>query len=415
MNAIIVTIGDELTSGLKADTNAAYLARRLGEIGIAVLSITSVGDTADHVVEALRRAAQASRIVLVTGGLGPTDDDVTRQALAQALGTRLVVDPATLACIEERFARRGLKAPDAVKTMALVPEGARVITNPAGTAPGLAITLGEAGIYVFPGVPAEMRAIFEAGVLGELQSLGGRRFIKTRMLRTVGISESEIADKLAPVTPHLGCRLAYLPEDTGVNLTVTAESEREGEALRALDHGADLIVARIGDRIYSTSGEEIHLVVAKLLMESHTTIAVAESCTGGLVSHLLTDVPGISACLERAVVTYSNKAKMDLLGVSGDLLERHGAVSGEVAEAMATGVREAAGTDLGLSTTGIAGPSGGTDLKPVGLVYVALARRDRCEVANHILAGTRQAIKKRAAARALDMVRCFMLEARGGR
>lgn len=411
MKAVIVTIGDEITSGLKANTNASYLAQRLRRIGIAVSSITSVGDDPDQVVDVLTRAAEESPLVLVTGGLGPTDDDITRRALAQAMGTRLVVDQGTLAHIDERYAGRGLKAPDAVRDMAMVPEGARVMANPAGTAPGLGVMLGEARVYVLPGVPAEMRAIFEAGLMDELHGLGGRSFIRTRVLRTVGITESEIAAALAAVAGELGCDLAYLPEDTGVNLVITAQSGHEGEALRALNRASDLILARIGGKVYSADGDDIHCVVAKLLLHSRTTIALAESCTGGLVSHLLTEVPGISACLERAVVTYADEAKTALLGVSADVLERHGAVSAEVAEDMAVGVRESAGTDLGLSTTGIAGPSGGTDLKPVGLVYMGLARRDGCEVAKHILLGTREAIKKRAAARALDMVRRFMLEA----
>jgi len=235
--------------------------------------------------------------------------------------------------------------------------------------------------------------------------------MKTRMLGTVGITESEIAARLAPIATQLGCRLAYLPEEAGVNLTLTAQSGSEDQALRAVDGAASLILARIGDRVYSAGGEEIHFVVARLLIESHVTIALAESCTGGLVAHLLTEVPGISACLERAIVAYSNKAKVDLLGVSAEMLAQHGAVSAEVAAAMATGVRKAAGTALGLSTTGIAGPSGGTDSKPVGLVYMALACQDRCDVVKHVLVGDRQAVKKRAAARALDMVRCFMLGA----
>jgi nicotinamide-nucleotide amidase len=411
VNAIIVTIGDEITSGLKPDTNAPYLAAQLGKIGIAASSITSVGDDKEQVVAALRRAARDSSIVIATGGLGPTDDDITRQALSEALGTRLVVDRATLARIEERFAKRGLKAPEAVKAMALVPEGARVLANPAGTAPALAVSLGEARVYVLPGVPAEMKAIFEAVVAGELAGLGGRRFIKSRMLRTLGITESEIAAKLEPRAGGLGCRLAYLPEDIGVDLTLTAESQDEDQALEILERASGLVLERVGDRVYSTGGEEINFVVGKMLIESRTSIAVAESCTGGLVSHLLTEVAGISASLDRAVVAYDNRAKTALLGVSGDLLDRHGAVSAEVAEAMARGVRESAGTDLGLSTTGIAGPSGGTDLKPVGLVYMALAGPQGCDVARHVLAGSRQAIKKCAAARALDMVRCFLLEA----
>ncbi|MFZ1947762.1 MAG: CinA family nicotinamide mononucleotide deamidase-related protein [bacterium] len=405
MKTAIVAIGDEITSGLKTDTNSGWLAARLGEIGISVSGVFAVGDRLGDVVDLLRQVARDYQLVLATGGLGPTHDDITRQALAEAFERPLVLDRATQTRIEERFRSRGLAAPEAIAALAMVPRGAVVIPNPAGTAPGLLVRHGEARVYVFPGVPQEVEAIFRAGVLDGLAGLAPARFIKTRIVKTVGITESAIADRLRPVLSRIKVRLAYLPEDIGVRLTLTAESDDQSRALASLEEAVATVVGAVGDRVYSTAGEELHDVVAAALLRSGRTIAVAESCTGGLVAHLLTEVPGISAVLERAVVAYSNRAKTDALGVAADLITRHGAVSGEVAEAMAVGVRRRAGTDLGLATTGIAGPSGGSPSKPVGLVYTALASGERCRVAEHRLAGDRGLVKRRAAARALDMVR----------
>ena len=408
MNAAIIVIGDEITSGRKIDTNSSYLARELGEIGISVARIVGVGDDIKEAAGVLREAARDYRLVLVTGGLGPTHDDLTRQALAEAFGTRLVLDKPTAAYIEERFRARGLEAPEAVKAMALVPEGARTLANPVGTAPGLVWVERGTEIYVLPGVPSEAKAIFSTSVAPELRRRSGRDFIKTRVLRTVGITESEISEKLAKVIPELKVRLAFLPEATGVDLALTATAGDEAQTLAALESAVSEIVPLIGDRVYSLTGEEIHTVVGEMLIEHRKTLAVAESCTGGLVAHLLTEVPGISASLERGIVAYSNKAKVETLGVCSDLIAEHGAVSEEVARAMASGVRERAATDLGLATTGIAGPTGGTETKPVGLVYLALAYRGGCEIARHVLTGGRDLVKRRAAVRALDMVRCYL-------
>jgi nicotinamide-nucleotide amidase len=405
----IVIIGDEITSGLKSDLNSAFIARELGSIGTSVSRITAVGDNLGEITGALRDAARHHQLVLVTGGLGPTDDDITRQAIAEAFGVRLVLDETVLASIEERFRHRGLSAPDSIKALALVPEGGRAIANTAGQAPGLVVTHEGATFYFMPGVPREARAVL-ANILDELKQAEPRAFIKARALRTVGITESEIAERLEPVAPRLAARLAYLPEETGVDLVLTSRSHDEAEALAALDEAAGLILERVGDRVYSTLGEDLHTVVGRMLIAAGKTIALAESCTGGLIAHLLTEVPGISACLERGVVSYSNKAKIEVLGVSQDLLETRGAVSAEVAEAMARGVSASANTDLGLSTTGIAGPSGGSDAKPVGLVYVALASEGGCEVVRYVLVGGREAIKRRAAAKALDLVRRHLLK-----
>lgn len=404
MKTAIVIIGDEITSGFKPDVNASLIARELGSAGVEVSRIIAVGDDPGEIVAVLREAARNYQAAVVTGGLGPTDDDITRQAIADAFGVRLALDEAALAAIEERFRSRGVAAPEAIKTLALVPEGGRAIPNPAGAAPGIAITRQDCTLYFLPGVPREAAALL-GSVLEDIGKCGPRRFIKTRVLRTVGATESEIAERLEPVAARLAARLAYLPDEAGVDLVLSARSEDEAEALAALDRAQGLVLERIGDRVYTTSGEDLHSVVGRLLIDSGKTIALAESCTGGLIGHLLTEVAGVSASLERGVVAYSNEAKMQALGVAAALLEKHGAVSAEVAEAMARGVRAWAATDFGLSTTGIAGPGGGSPAKPVGLVYTALAWDGGCEVARHLLAGGRQGIKRRAAARALDLMR----------
>jgi nicotinamide-nucleotide amidase len=408
VKAALVIIGDEIVSGQKIDTNSSLVASRLGEIGVSLSEIIAVGDSLPDIVRELRRAADGHDLVVATGGLGPTHDDLTREALGQAFGRKLVLDAPTLAYIEERFRNRGLEAPDNIRTLALVPEGAQALANPAGTAPGLLLETRRGAIYVLPGVPREVEAIFAGEVLEAIGRRFGGSFIKTRTLRTVGITELEIAGLIAALIPTLQVRLAFLPEDTGVKLTLAARSESEGEAARVLDQAAGAIAGAIGERVYSTAGEELHTVVGRLLIDKRMTIATAESCTGGLIAHLLTEVPGISACLERGIVAYSNQAKVDVLGVDRDLIRRHGAVSEEVALSMACGVRERAGTDLGVATTGIAGPTGGGPDKPVGLVWLALADRGGCQAVRHVLAGDRALVKRRAAARTLDLVRCHL-------
>jgi nicotinamide-nucleotide amidase len=260
-------------------------------------------------------------------------------------------------------------------------------------------------VYVLPGVPREMKSIFEGAVMASLKRLPKDEVTKTRVIRTTGLQESEIAANLGPIVPELDVKLGYLPRVEGVDLRLTASGPDQPSVTGVLDAAAGKVVPLLGDRVYSTDGEDLGLVVGNMLMQTGTSIAVAESCTGGLIGHLLTQVPGISACLERVVVAYSNKAKIDSLSVGGNLIEEHGAVSREVAAAMAEGVRDIAGTDLGISTTGIAGPTGGTDAKPVGLVYIGLADESACTVSENRFAGSRDAVKARAAIRALDLVR----------
>jgi nicotinamide-nucleotide amidase len=408
VKSAIIAVGDEIVSGLKADINSSYLAARLGEMGISVSRIVAVGDRCDEIVRELREAARDCDLVIVAGGLGPTADDVTRQALAETLGTRLVLDGPALRRLEERFVRRGAKLPENMRVQAMLPEGARALPNPAGAAPVLAFMLGSSRVYAFPGVPGELRAIFGGDVSDELMKLPGRDFIKTITLRTIGLTESQISDALVEALPALEAKLAFLPEEVGVRLTLAAASTSEADALAALERARGMITAALGDRVYSASGEDLQTVVAALLKRTRRTLAVAESCTGGLICHMLTEVPGISAYFERGIVAYSNSAKLEAVGVDPGVLAERGAVSEEVAGAMARGIRARAKSDLGLATTGIAGPSGGTAAKPVGLVYMALAHESGCEVVRHVFLGGRRAVKMGAAARALDMVRCHL-------
>jgi nicotinamide-nucleotide amidase len=271
------------------------------------------------------------------------------------------------------------------------------------------MTRGRSSLYVLPGVPGEMKAIFEGSVESTLRELEGRASIKMKVLRTTGLSESDIADMLEPAADSLGVSLAYLPHPTGVVLRLTAMGDSEAAAGRELGRAAASIRTALGSRLYSEDGQELHFVVGNMLIETKKTISVAESCTGGLIGHLLTEVPGISSRFMEGITAYSDRAKVRDLGVDREIIESFGAVSEQVARAMAVGVRQRAHTDIGVSTTGIAGPTGGTEEKPVGLVYTGLAHEDGCEVTRNVFAGTRSVIKVRAATQALDLVRIHLL------
>jgi nicotinamide-nucleotide amidase len=410
MRATIITIGDELLGGETVDTNSAYIARRLGELGVGVRSMVSVADRPEEISPVVDRAARESDLVVVTGGLGPTVDDVTKQAIALAAGRELKVDKQLLEHLEERFRDHSGVRPGVLESLAAVPEGARTLGNPVGAAAGLALTHKGTTIYVLPGVPHEMEAIFEGSIAAELKGLALDRFRKTRLVRTIGLRESVIAERLQPMMPLGGIALGYLPRTAGVDLRLTASAADEAGADSLLDEAVARIVGPLGQHVFSTEGEPLHTVVGRMLIERGMTIAIAESCTGGLVGHLLTEVAGISASLERDIVAYSNTAKAESLGVDRALIHEHGAVSAEVAEAMASGVRRLAGADLGVSTTGIAGPDGGTREKPVGLVYMGFAWEGGSQVAKNVFRGTREMVKQRAAARVLDMIRCHLLD-----
>lgn len=413
MTVGILTVGDEIAGGHVADTNSTYLKRQLGEIGLGVRRAVTVGDDIGQIADALAALVTDCELVFVTGGLGPTDDDVTKEAVARAAGLSLRVDDDLLRHLEARYAGDRRARPGIIRKLAMVPDGARVLENPVGAAAGLVLASEAGRIYILPGVPAEMEAIFKKWVVPDLESLPGRDFAGSRVIRTTGLRESEIDRQIGATPLGRGVRLGYLPTLTGVDLRLTASAASGNEVTDTLNEAAGNIAGILGDFVYSDHGADLEAVVGGMLIDRKTTIAVAESCTGGLIGHLLTEVPGISACLERCVVAYSNKAKMEVLSVGHDLLDRHGAVSPQVAEAMACGVRELAGTDLGLSTTGIAGPGGGSEEKPVGLVYTAIAHAAGCTVDRNVFRGGRHAVKIMAATHGLDMVRCYLLRAGG--
>jgi nicotinamide-nucleotide amidase len=410
MKASIITIGDEIVDGLTPDYNAPYLASRLGALGIKVLRLASVGDVPQAIVDELKRAMDLSDLVFVTGGLGPTHDDVTKEAVAQATGRALVLDNDLRRRLEERYRGHVSATAGVISRLATIPAASDLLENPVGAAAGLAIEHSGRRLFILPGVPREMEAMFETSLVAELRQLATGDFTKSRLLKTVGIRESEIAERLKIVIPSLGVKLAFLPRTAGVDLRLTATGASEAACDEALDAATGGIMPLLGRYAYSAVGEELHKVVGRLLLERGLAIAVAESCTGGLIGHLLTDVPGISASLDRDVIAYSNTAKVEGLGVDEALIGRHGAVSLEVARAMASGVRNAARTDLGLATTGIAGPTGGNAEKPVGLVYMALAFEGGVSAGKHVFTGDRHTIKQRAAAYALDLIRLRVMK-----
>lgn len=410
MKGAIITIGDEIVSGQTANTNASYISARLAEVGIGVLRTVSVGDTVERISAELCRAVADADLVFVTGGLGPTHDDVTKEAVALATGRRLVLDRSLLGYLEKRFISHAQARPDVIENLAMVPQGSRILENPVGAAAGLGMEYEGKRVYVLPGVPREMEAIFEGTIVGEISGLGRDDFRKTRVVRTTGVRESEIAESLKGVMARLDVEVGFLPTATGVDLRLTASAPNDDAADRALDRATAAIVPLVGKHVFSTCGEALHVVVGQMLIKTSRTVAVAESCTGGLIGHLLTEVAGISASLERGIIAYSDRAKIESVCVDEALIRDRGAVSPEVAEALARGVRRLARTDLGLATTGVAGPGGGTTEKPVGLVYAALADERGCTVSKNIFRGTRDIVKQRAAANALNMVRCYLLD-----
>ena len=411
MNSYIITVGDELVSGLVLDTDSAYLAGKLASAGITVSRKASVRDRPSEIAAEIDLALASADLVFLTGGLGPTHDDCTKQAICESFGVDLIASEDILRRVKERYESRGMEMPEINRSLALVPRGAELLPNPLGSAVGFRMTRGASTLYVLPGVPGEMKAIFEGSIEDRLLVLDGRASIKTRVLRTIGLAESRISEMLEPLAGGLGVSLAYLPNPTGVVLRLTAMGDSEAAAGQALGRATAGIRNVLGRSLYSEEGEDLHLVVGRLLIEHHRTISVAESCTGGLIGHLLTEVPGISSRFMEGIVAYSNRAKTRDLDVNKEIIESFGAVSEQVARAMAVGVRKRAATDIGISTTGIAGPTGGTEEKPVGLVFTGIAHEGGCEVTRSVFAGSRHTIKIRAASRALDLVRLHLLEA----
>jgi nicotinamide-nucleotide amidase len=407
MKVEIVAVGSELLTPDFQDTNSLALAAGLIGIGLPVAFKTIVGDDARDLASALRTALSRSRLVLCMGGLGPTEDDRTRETLARVLRRRLVFDAAIRDRIRERFRRHGWHMSSSNLKQCYVIEGAEVLENPNGTAPGQWLETRRNLIALLPGPPHEIRPMFEKDVLPRLARFS-RGLAVRRVLRLTGIGESSMETRLRPVYAEIpaGVTVTTLatPGDLSIRLTYAGAGPR-GTAEALLDGLVRSIDRVLGPWIYSRDGAGLEEAVGRLLRSRGKTIACAESCTGGLIGHRLTEVPGSSDYFLESAVVYSNRAKVRRLGVPASLIDRHGAVSAQVARAMALGIRRTSGADLGLAVTGIAGPDGGTPRKPVGLVYIALARGRGAAVSRNIFSGARSRVKFQSSQKALDLVR----------
>jgi nicotinamide-nucleotide amidase len=406
LTAEIIAIGSELLTPERTDTNSLWLTDKLNSVGIEVKLKTVVGDDDARLEEAIKDALRRSRVVITTGGLGPTEDDITRKITARALGRRLLLDERVLSGIREKFARWGRQMPEINSRQAMVIDGAEVLDNPNGSAPGMYLEHEGRAVVLLPGPPREMRPMFESLVLARLAAKAGDVRVVRRVLRVSGLGESAVDERIAPVyTQYKNPQTTILFNKSEVEIHLTAQGKTEQEAELLLDGLAGQIEERLGEAVFAFRGERMEEVVGLRLAVTGFTLAVAESCTGGLVAQRITEVAGSSVYFKEGVIAYSNEAKVRLLGVPSDLIAEYGAVSAPVAEAMAEGVRERAETDFGVSVTGIAGPGGGTEDKPVGLVYIALSDDAHTEHRKLLLPGDRKLIRWRASQAALDLLR----------
>lgn len=409
MQIEIVTIGNEVLSGRTVDTNFAFLARELEAISVQVGWHSTVADTGERIAEGLTNALGRADAVILTGGLGPTPDDITRKSVATVLGKPLQLDEDALGWIRERAKKVGRKLPAAVETMALVPRGAEVWRNSEGAAPGVLVLHKDKPVILLPGVPQELEALAREHVVPYLRERTGRA-VEVFTLRTYGLPESVLDERIGALPGDWpGASLAYLPSWFGVDLRVTVTGPTPAAVRETRVRAYNELFARVAGVVYGEDGDAMEAVVGAALLEKGWRIATAESCTGGLLAKRLTDVAGSSRYLERGFVAYANEAKFDLLGVDRATLEAQGAVSAAVAEQMAEGARARAGVEVGVGITGVAGPDGGTDNKPVGTVFIAVRSPEGGAVRLHKLFGSRSTIRERAAQTALDMLRRHLL------
>lgn len=411
MEIEIITVGDEILTGHTVDTNAAFIAQQLTEAGFIIRHQSSVGDSVDAMEEEFRLAWKRSQIVIVTGGLGPTDDDLTKRAIVKLFKRNLVYHDEILEQIKERYRLRGIEMPAINQNQALLPQGARFFPNKHGSAVGICIAE-EGKIFIaLPGVPMEMKQMMTDEVMPYLRSLKTGHTLVIRKIRTTGIVESRIAELIsANIKLDFGVRLAYLPSLRGVDLRVMATGGTEAESLdkaRAVERQIDTLCEKY---IFGKGDETLEGVIGRLLTADAKWLAVAESCTGGMLGETITSVPGSSGYFRGGVLAYANEVKISQLGVSEKILEKHGAVSEECAKAMANGARKLLDTDYALSITGIAGPEGGTDEKPVGTVYIGLANHKTASARKFQFSSNREAIRIRAVYSALEFLRRELLQ-----
>jgi nicotinamide-nucleotide amidase len=406
LRAEIIAIGSELLTPYRTDTNSLWLTERLNSVGIEVQIKTIVGDDEAIMEESVRDALKRSDVIISTGGLGPTEDDITRKVFARVIGRQLTLDYEVLEGIRHRFASRGYQMTPNNERQALIPQGARVLPNPNGTAPGIRIDQDNKLIVLLPGPPRENQPMFVDYVMSELERMSRGVRIARRVLKVTGLGESALDDMIAPIyKEYTNPVTTILFTDSEIEIHLTATADTAAHAEEIVEELTDKLEEKLEYYVYSTSGEMLEDVVGHQLRLKQFTIATAESCTGGLLAERLTRVPGSSDYFAGSIVSYTNDAKARLLGVSEEALERYGAVSGEVAEAMARGVKERIGATIAVSVTGTAGPGGGTDAVPVGTVYIGLA--DDLVTSNRrlVLPGDRHLVRWRASTAALEMVR----------
>ncbi len=402
----IIAVGTELLSPYRQDTNSLYLSRRLNDLGMSIRYKSIVGDSWDDLLVCIHNARSRSDLIIACGGLGPTQDDRTREAFAAALGKKLTIRPEILSEIEKRFRKRGLQMTDSNNKQALIPENAEILFNCRGTAPGIWMQDGDKIIILLPGPPAELTSMFEKQVIPRLRKY--RRGFRARAaLKLTSLPESQVETEISdlyPKNPDSDLTILAVPGQIEIHLSSFSRSS-QAEAETELFKLKEPICVRLGDNIFSDSDQELEEVVGSQLIAADATLSVAESCTGGLLGHRITNVPGSSRYFSMGVQTYSNPAKIELLNIRPELIARHGAVSQEVALSMSKGIRDRSGSDFSLAITGIAGPTGGSREKPVGLVFTALSWDNGAEVQCDRFLGHRKTIKFRATQRALDMLR----------
>jgi nicotinamide-nucleotide amidase len=410
MNAEIIAIGSELLTPYRLDTNSLWLTDELNKIGIRVIHKAVVGDSRDEMRSSFRHALDRADLVVASGGLGPTDDDRTRETVAELLDRKMHLDEAIVREIQERFRRFARTMPEINKRQAMVPEGATVLPNPRGTAPALWLEADGHIIVLLPGVPHELKSIFETEVRPRLVKISGDERLFTRDLRTTGLGESDVETRVRPLYQlYPDTETTILAAPSGTQLHPRTWSRDPAKAEKLLDEITDRMALALGEHLYSTHGEALEEVVARVLTENRATVAVAESCTGGMLAERLTKIPGSSSYFLGGVICYSNELKASLVGVPQSLIEAKGAVSSEVALALADGIRKRTGATLGVGVTGVAGPAGGTPEKPVGLVHIGLADEHGPRERAYRFPGDRERIRQFASQSALDAVRRYYL------
>lgn len=404
--AEIIAIGSELLTPEKTDTNSLWLTGKLNEIGIDVKLKTIVGDDGARLEETVRDALRRSNIVITTGGLGPTEDDITRVFTAKAVDRELVYHDDIEQHLRARFRAWGREMPDINKRQAYVIEGAEILPNPNGSAVGMFLENDGKMLAILPGPPRENQPMFLDHVFPKFQAISGEVFVRRRLLKVSGKGESAVDEIAAPIyTAYPDVQTSILFNKSEVEIHVAATADSAEKAQSTADELAEKLAEALGNAVFSTHGESMEEVVGKRLAELNQTVAVAESCTGGLIGQRLTEVPGSSRYFLEGAITYSNDAKMRTLGVPAEILKKHGAVSAECAEAMATGMREYAKSDHAISVTGIAGPDGGSDEKPVGTVFLGYSGPSGVRSVKFVLPGDRYLIRWRSSQAALDFLR----------